>query len=212
MGNSKFFAVMAVVVLTAVVADVNAQPDPEAQPPRATPVARATPTGKDASPTLAESATPKVRPLAATITLSSGAELRGTLLDETELPMRTSFGQASIPLAEVAGIKMAQEGNSTTTVILHNGDTITGATDLARVNIETEWGKAQINGPNVNAILFTPGLSWVKDDTLTGDRWKLVEQPAQPDQPPTAQQRQQQQQSGGRRVVTSDGRVIRQFP
>jgi hypothetical protein len=142
--------------------------------------------------------------------------LTGTLLDETELPMRTSFGQASIPLAEVAGIKMAQEGNSTTTVMLHNGDTITGAVDLPRVNIETEWGKAQINGPNVAAILFTPGLEWVKDTGLSGDRWKLVEKPVtpRPTEPSVATNAQDQRpnSSAVRRIVTADGTVIRQYP
>lgn len=209
MQMAKFFQFVTMIAVVAVATAVDAQQaDQPAQP---TPVARATPTAQPAEPTVAGEATPKVRPLAATITLTNGSELRGTLLDETELPMRTSFGQASIPLAEVAGIKMAQEGNSTTTVILHNGDTITGAVDLPRVNIETEWGKAQINGPNVNAILFTPGLQWAKDEGLAGDRWKLVEQQPQSrqannraaPQPPT---------TGGRRVVTSDGRVIRQFP
>lgn len=137
-------------------------------------VAVAAPTAKTSAKSTAK-ATQTVRQLSVTVGLTSGTELRGTLMDSSELAMRTSFGPASIPLSEVAGIKLATEGNAVTTVVMHNGDSITGATDLAKIMVETEWGKAEVNGSSLSSILFAQGLQWTSSTGLNGTRWKLVD-------------------------------------
>lgn len=119
---------------------------------------------------------PTVRSLSVTVELLSGTELEGTLLEMTELTMKTSFGEASVPLTEVAGVRLAQEGSNSTTVVMHNGDSITGATDLRIVMVETAWGKAEINGPNISSILFSHGLKWTSTSGLGGERWYLADE------------------------------------
>ena len=116
----------------------------------------------------------KVRPLSVSIDLISTTKLEGTLTDTTTLEMRTSFGTASIPLSEVAGIKFASADNASTTVVMLNGDSITGATDVKLVTVETEWGMATINGPNIASIMFVPGLAWSPSNGLNGKRWSLI--------------------------------------
>jgi hypothetical protein len=117
-------------------------------------------------------------PLAAIVQLNVGTtQLRGSLLSSTDLQMKSSFGEVTIPLSEVAGIKLASEGNATTTVVLHNGDSVTGACDLPRVELQTEWGTATINGSAVNSILFAQGMAWVSEEGLSGTRWALMEKP-----------------------------------
>lgn len=124
---------------------------------------------------------PKVRPLSVSIDLISSTRLAGTLTDTTTLEMRTSFGSASIPLSEVAGIRFASADNASTTVVMLNGDSITGATDVKLVTVETEWGIATINGPNIASILFVPGLTWSPQTGLNGKRWNLANaKPAAP--------------------------------
>jgi hypothetical protein len=107
--------------------------------------------------------------------------------------MKTSFGTTNLPLSTVAGIKMAQEGNAVTTVVLHNGDNLTGAVQLDLVVIQTEWGRAEINGNHIASILFTPGLKWASETGLNGMRWRLTAEeppkatpaaPTLPGQPP----------------------------
>jgi hypothetical protein len=88
--------------------------------------------------------------------------------------MKTSFGTTNLPLSTVAGMRMAHEGNAVTTVVLHNGDNLTGAVTLDLVVIQTEWGRAEINGNHVASILFTPGLKWTSETGLNGMRWRLV--------------------------------------
>ena len=116
-----------------------------------------------------------LRPLTVTLDLLSGTKLEGTLLNMSEIKMKTSFGEAVMPLNEVAGIRLAEAGNGTTTIILHNGDSVTGGTELQQVDIITEWGRAEVNGSTILSILFTQGVKWESDPGFTGARWKLVE-------------------------------------
>lgn len=136
-------------------------------------------------PAKAKEEVPTVRPLAVTVELTGGTKLQGTLMETSELAMRTSFGQATIPLSEVAGIRLASEGNAVTTVIMHNGDSVTGATELNRLLVETEWGKADITGSSISSVLFAQGLQWTSVTALNGSRWALTEvkPPAVPQQP-----------------------------
>jgi hypothetical protein len=126
------------------------------------PVARAV-----ASPT-------KVRPLSVNIDLISNTKINGTLTDTSTLEMRTAFGIANIPLSEVAGIRLASADNASTTVVMLNGDSITGATDIKLMTVETEWGTATINGQNIASVLFVPGLTWNPQAGLNGKRWNLA--------------------------------------
>jgi len=116
----------------------------------------------------------KLQPQSVTITLTDGMKLTGELTDVDQWSMKTSFGSTNLPLSTVAGLRMAQEGNAITTVVLHNGDNLTGAIQLDQVMIQTEWGRAEINGNHVASILFTPGLKWMSETGLNGMRWKLV--------------------------------------
>jgi hypothetical protein len=113
-------------------------------------------------------------PLMATVQLNMGnTQLRGMLLSATEITVSTSFGDANVPLVEVAGIKLASEANPTTTIAMHNGDSITGGLNLERVRLQTEWGLADIEGAAINSIVFADGLTWTMKDGRAGARWEL---------------------------------------
>ena len=116
----------------------------------------------------------KVRALSVNIDLLNDTKIAGTLTDATMLEMRTAFGVANIPLSEVAGIRFASADNAFTTVVMLNGDSITGATDIKLMTVETDWGVATINGQNISAVLFVPGLAWNPQSGLNGKRWNLA--------------------------------------
>lgn len=116
--------------------------------------------------------------LAATVHLNVGvSELQGTFIGQTEITMKTSFGEVNIPLSEVAGIKLASVGNASTTVVMHNGDSVTGAWSVNRIELRTEWGTAVIDGTAISSILFAPGMAWVSEKGLNGARWQLMAKP-----------------------------------
>lgn len=115
------------------------------------------------------------RPLSVTISLANQSVIRGTLTDTTEIQMKTGFGELMIPLSEVAGVRFASQEDTSTTIVMLNGDSVTGATDLKRLTIDTEWGAAQVNGPSIASILLVPSLQWSSIAGLNGKRWYLTE-------------------------------------
>lgn len=164
---NSLFSVRAFLAATAIAAmsfgSVNADEVSKASAvSKARPVARAV------------ASTPSIRPLSISLELLTNTRLSGTLTDTTTLDMRTSFGTASIPLSEVAGIKFASADDASTTVVMLNGDSITGATDVKLVTVETEWGVATVNGSTISSMMFVPGLSWNPSAGLNGKRWSLV--------------------------------------
>lgn len=114
--------------------------------------------------------------------LHEGTKLTGTLTDLKELVLRTSFGETNIPLSEVAGIRFAPADSESTTVVMLNGDSITGATEVELMTVATQWGIAEIKGDNIASVMFVTGLAWESQVGLTGDRWNLknVVKPAAP--------------------------------
>jgi hypothetical protein len=152
----------------------------------------------------AKGETPQLRPLTVTAGLVDDTGMTGTLIDSTALQIKTAFGEASIPLSEVAGIRFPAADQSSTTVVMLNGDSISGATDLKFINIETSWGSAKINGQNIGTMLFVPGLKWESTDSIGGKRWNLIEATAQAAPPQTSPSQQGQvQQAGGVRIQNS---------
>jgi hypothetical protein len=115
------------------------------------------------------------RPLTVSVELTSQAVIAGTLLETEQIQMKTSFGEATIPLSEIAGIRLATPQDTTTTVVMLNGDSITGAVDLKNILVETEWGSAKINGSAILSIMLVPDLKWVNSNSLNGRRWFLVD-------------------------------------
>lgn len=119
-----------------------------------------------------------VRPLTVAASLTDGSTISGTLLDSSSIAIKTAFGEASLPLSEVAGVRFPTANDSGTTVVMLNGDSITGATDLKFIGVETTWGSAKINGQSIANLLFVPGLQWQVAEGLGGKRWGLIEKTA----------------------------------
>jgi hypothetical protein len=169
------FAAAAALVALATFASTGVNAQETTKVAKAVPVAKAAPIAK-AVPSL------QVRPLSVMVTLLSKTKLTGTLTDITSINMRTSFGAADIPLSEVAGVRFASADDASTTIVMLNGDSITGATDINLMTVETEWGIAAINGSNVASVLLVPGIAWQPQVGLNGNRWNLatVKKPAPP--------------------------------
>lgn len=168
----RFIAAAALLLGVAASAKAQNEDVPKAQPTKAVPT--------KSEPTKAKPVANAVRPLSVKVELvDAKTSLRGTLTDTTTLAMKTSFGVVQVPLSEVAGFRFPSVDDATTTVVMLNGDSITGATDVKMVTVETEWGVAQINGQSIQSILFVPALVWSASTGLNGKRWALSE-PSKP--------------------------------
>lgn len=141
-------------------------------------VAEATPTSATESPK------PSVRSITVSVSLVDDSTIiTGTLTETNSVSIKTAFGVAELPLTEVAGIRFPRNEDTSTTVVMLNGDSITGATDLKFANVETTWGNAKINGQSISSMLMVPGLTWQSADVLGSKRWQLVEAPRGQPQP-----------------------------
>lgn len=122
----------------------------------------------------AANAIPNVEPLPVVVELLDDVrDLNGSLLDTNDLEVQTAFGVAKMPLKEVLGIRLPRSETDVTTVVLHNGDMITGSVDIENLLVQTSWGKSEVNGGNLASIFFDQGLSWKSLKLLSGERWTL---------------------------------------
>ena len=115
------------------------------------------------------------RPLNLTVELTTGNTISGTLVEADVVNIKTAFGEAAIPLSEIAGLRFATREDVTTTVVMINGDSITGATDVKLITVETDWGTAKINGSSIQSLLLIPNLKWQASSGVSGKRWALVD-------------------------------------
>ncbi|MEZ6089470.1 MAG: hypothetical protein R3C05_15865 [Pirellulaceae bacterium] len=122
----------------------------------------------------APDAKPTVEPLPVVVELLDDVrDLVGSLLDTNDLEVQTAFGIAKMPLKEVLGIRLARDEDEVTTVVLHNGDIITGSVSIENLLVQTSWGKSEVNGTNLGSIFFDQGLSWKSLKLLAGEKWTL---------------------------------------
>ena len=107
------------------------------------------------------------------IKLLKNMELEGAPVDLEEIKMNSIFGEASIPLHTIAGIRFAQKPQEQSTIVLLNGDALTGEIALSQVKCVAEWGEAKVNVPHIVSIVFRPDLAWSSVSTPNGPRWQL---------------------------------------
>ena len=101
-------------------------------------------------------------------------KLTGELTEVDQWTMKTTFGTTNLPLSTVAGIRMAQEGNAMTTVVLHNGDNLTGAITARSGRDSDRMGPSRNQRQPRGFDLVHAGLKWSSETGLNGMRWKLV--------------------------------------
>ena len=112
--------------------------------------------------------------------LKKGLEMKGTPIDFDSIKVNTLFGEVDIPMHTIAGIRFGQEGNEQSTIVLLNGDAITGDITISDFNFVSDWGKATVNVSNLLSIVFRDDLAWSGINTPNGQRWRLTRvQPGQ---------------------------------
>ena len=108
------------------------------------------------------------------MSLKKGLELKGSPVDLDSIKMNTLFGAVDIPLHTIAGIRFAQGAEEQSTVVLLNGDAITGDITISDFNFVSSWGKASVNVGNLVSITFREDLAWSGVNTPNGRRWRLT--------------------------------------
>jgi RNA polymerase sigma factor (sigma-70 family) len=71
-------------------------------------------------------------PTAVSVELNDGSRVVGTAAAPRELPLKTSFGEVRIPVAQVGSVQF-KDDRGTVAVRFHNGDQLTGTLDLKAI-------------------------------------------------------------------------------
>jgi hypothetical protein len=107
------------------------------------------------------------------VRLSDSKRMAGKMAGLTEFTLKTAIGEITVPMNEVAGVKLHTTSDDKAVVVLNNGDTITGVPNIAGVELETDWGKAEIDPDFIQSITSTSGAKFRQQSTNFGTRWNL---------------------------------------
>lgn len=112
--------------------------------------------------------------------LTSGLLLEGNVDSTGPFPCVATFGEVSIPLTAIRGIRLheiqttASNPLPAATIILHNNDSLTVSLRTTQIQIKTAWGMATVELPHVQSLLLTQDdVQWQQ----AGDRWILAPVP-----------------------------------
>jgi hypothetical protein len=106
--------------------------------------------------------------------LQNKLELSGSPVNLEAIGMSSLFGEAKIPLHTIAGIRFAQGADEQTTVVLLNGDALTGDVNLSDIQFVSDWGEAKVSVAHLVSIVFRDDLAWSGVATPNGKRWRLT--------------------------------------
>ena len=107
------------------------------------------------------------------VRLSDSKRMAGTVEGLTEFQLTTSIGEITVPMDQVAGIKMHTTNDDKAVVVLNNGDAITGIPSISNIELMTDWGKAEIEPEFIESITSTSGAKFRQDSSNFGPRWNL---------------------------------------
>jgi len=107
------------------------------------------------------------------VRLSDVKSLAGELDEISEITLTTKFGEITIPMEQVAGIKLHTDEDDSAVIVFVDGDVITGVPSLPTLQLSTDWGKAEINPEAVQSITTTSNSKFSRQNTDFGRRWTL---------------------------------------
>ncbi len=107
------------------------------------------------------------------VSVDRNNDLNGSIVDLADLKVETEFGQVSIPMAKVDGIKMHADAKDNSIIAFKNGDLVTGKVVLEVVKLKTEWGTAHINTEKIKTIMNSKSSRFYSDNSTGRPVWRF---------------------------------------
>lgn len=107
------------------------------------------------------------------IRLSESKRMAGTVEGFDDFQLKTAFGDVTIPMKEIAGIKFHTTADDKAVVILSNGDSLTGIPTVPAIQLKTDWGQADISPDFIQSLTATSGAKFRQQNSDFGVRWTL---------------------------------------
>ncbi len=117
------------------------------------------------------------------VKVTQNREIGGAPVDLTEVKVTTSFGEVSIPMEKINGMKFHADEQDSAVIAFKNGDLVTGKVSLEVIKVKTEWGTAHINPASIDTITMDPNARFYAD--TNGGGWRFGSPTPQTLQPGT---------------------------
>ena len=101
-------------------------------------------------------------------------EISGLPIDLIEIKVSTSFGEVSVPMAKVEGIKMHADSDDSAMIAFRNGDVVTGKVNLDKIKLKTDWGVAHVNTAQIDQITTTRSARFYPDSSGGTKGWRFA--------------------------------------
>ena len=107
------------------------------------------------------------------VKLNRSRELTGVILELADIKVETVFGEISIPVDRIDGIKMRIDAKDSAVFAIKNGDLVTGKIVLDQIQLKTSWGTANINTDSIEQITTTKNAQFFPDRSGGRDGWRF---------------------------------------
>ena len=107
------------------------------------------------------------------VKVTRNRELAGAAIDLNSVNFKAEFGDVTIPMAKVAGIKLHVNADDDAVIALKNGDLVTGAIGLDTVSLRTAWGKAHVKLDQIETIMSDPASRFFAETNSGKKGWRF---------------------------------------
>ena len=107
------------------------------------------------------------------VKVTRNRELSGTAIELDEISFKAEFGQVSIPMVKIAGIKLHVNADDDAVIALKNGDLVTGSIGITKVSLKTSWGRAHVKLDQIETILADSKSRFFAEDRSGKKSWRF---------------------------------------
>jgi hypothetical protein len=107
------------------------------------------------------------------VSLDDNETLRGEINGLDAFKIKCGFGEITVPLDQVSGIRFHTDPSDSAVVVLKNGDSLTGIPIVDAIKITTFWGHAEVVPEHMQSITTRENASFAQETTDFGTRWEL---------------------------------------
>jgi hypothetical protein len=107
------------------------------------------------------------------VNVTRNRELTGSPIELKTLSVTTSFGEVSIPIEKVDGVKLHVGADDSAVIAFKNGDLVTGKVNLETISLKTAWGKAHVNLEQIETIVANRNAQFFPETTNGKKGWRF---------------------------------------
>ena len=108
------------------------------------------------------------------VKVTRNRELAGQAIDLDSIQFKAEFGDVTIPMAKIAGVKLHVNAEDDAVVALKNGDLVTGKINLNTVSLRTSWGQAHVKLDQIETIMSDPASRFFPETSSGKKGWRFA--------------------------------------